>query len=147
MTILSRLGILRLLTLTGKLSGVSNLARRFPDEVGKLLVDQSTRAGALSTARDEYRNLKSGYAEARAHPDLGSLPLVVLVHGRPIPARLSISEAVVAEIEGLTQVLAIELAALSTRGRLVVATKSGHDIHVTEPELVIQAIRDVISML
>ena len=61
---------------------------------------------------------------SQAHP-LGTLPLVVLTNGsNPQKA---------------------ELAALSEVGRVVVAEKSCHEIHVCTPGLVVEAIRDVIN--
>jgi hypothetical protein len=38
-----------------------------------------------------------------------------------------------------------DLAELSSAGRLIVATKSDHDIHLYQPDLVAEAIRDVVS--
>ncbi len=38
-----------------------------------------------------------------------------------------------------------ELAALSPRGKLVVAERSGHDIHLEQPDRVIGAIHDVLA--
>lgn len=37
----------------------------------------------------------------------------------------------------------VDLANLSTRGRQVIATHSGHYIHLTEPRLVVDAIRSL----
>jgi hypothetical protein len=38
-----------------------------------------------------------------------------------------------------------ELAALSTRGKHIIAEESGHYIQVTHPQLVIDAIREVVE--
>jgi pimeloyl-ACP methyl ester carboxylesterase len=38
-----------------------------------------------------------------------------------------------------------ELAALSTRGRQLIAEDCGHHIHVEQPQLVIDAIREVVE--
>jgi hypothetical protein len=38
-----------------------------------------------------------------------------------------------------------ELAHLSSRGRHVVATQSAHAIHRTEPELIVEAVREVVA--
>ena len=47
--------------------------------------------------------------------------------------------------EQLWQQLQAELAGLSSRGRLVVATDSGHYIQLERPELVIDAIGEVVA--
>ncbi len=73
--------------------------------------------------RQEFIGLRTQRL-SQAHP-LGTLPLVVLTNGsNPQKA---------------------ELAALSEVGRVVVAEKSCHEIHVCTPGLVVEAIRDVIN--
>jgi hypothetical protein len=60
---------------------------------------------------------------------LGDLPLVVLRRGLRSNPVLEQREA--------------DLAKMSSRGRLVVATQSDHYIHLYEPDLVVKAIREV----
>jgi pimeloyl-ACP methyl ester carboxylesterase len=62
---------------------------------------------------------------------LGDLPLVVVRRGLRTDPVLNQREA--------------DLASMSTSGKLVVATKSDHQIHLDEPDLVAQAIRDVVE--
>ncbi len=62
---------------------------------------------------------------------LGDLPLIVLRRGLRTNDVLNQREA--------------DLAVLSTAGRLIVATKSDHEIHLYEPDLVAGAIRDVVN--
>jgi hypothetical protein len=50
-------------------------------------------------------------------------------------------------LERERQVLMADLAALSTRGRLEYARASGHNIHIEAPELVVRAIKAVVSRL
>jgi pimeloyl-ACP methyl ester carboxylesterase len=67
---------------------------------------------------------------------LRPMPLVVLARGRPDPG--------VNPVEQLWRQLQQELAQLVPGGRLVIATESGHDIQHEQPELVLDAIRDVV---
>jgi pimeloyl-ACP methyl ester carboxylesterase len=67
------------------------------------------------------------------------MPLVVLAHGHPDP-----DTPFVELEEPFWRQLQRELAHLVPGGRLVVATESGHDIHHDQPELVLDAIRDVV---
>ena len=60
----------------------------------------------------------------------GDLPLVTITQANPGEHRMRQQTA---------------LAALSTRGRHVIAGKSGHWIPLDEPEIVAQAIRDVLG--
>jgi pimeloyl-ACP methyl ester carboxylesterase len=67
------------------------------------------------------------------------MPLVVLAHGHSDP-----DTPFVGLEEPFWRQLQRELAHLVPGGRLVVATESGHDIHHEQPELVLDAIRDVV---
>jgi pimeloyl-ACP methyl ester carboxylesterase len=71
---------------------------------------------------------------------LRPMPLVVLARGRPEDP----GAAFVEQDERLWRHLQRELAHLVPGGRLVVATNSGHDIQHQQPELVLEAIGDVV---
>jgi pimeloyl-ACP methyl ester carboxylesterase len=75
---------------------------------------------------------------------LGDLPLVVVRHGQPI-AMPGLAGEVNQANEQLWQQLQAELAGLSSRGRLVVARDSGHYIQLERPQLVIDAIAEVLT--
>jgi pimeloyl-ACP methyl ester carboxylesterase len=62
---------------------------------------------------------------------LGDLPLIVMRRGLRTNAVLNQREA--------------DLAELSSAGRLIIATNSDHDIHLYQPDLVAEAIRDVVT--
>jgi pimeloyl-ACP methyl ester carboxylesterase len=72
-------------------------------------------------------------------PPFGAKPLIVLSRdpswGRQDPESLKLA----------WQVLQAELATLSSNCRRTIATGSGHYIHLSQPKLVIDAIRDVVS--
>jgi pimeloyl-ACP methyl ester carboxylesterase len=71
---------------------------------------------------------------------LGDLPLIVLTRGIPEdtgPNAKSFEEDHRRDHE--------KLASLSRRGKLIVAARSGHHIHLQEPELVVASIREVLS--
>jgi pimeloyl-ACP methyl ester carboxylesterase len=72
---------------------------------------------------------------------LRPMPLVVLAHSRPEPSPPGWPGE---EVERLWQQLQRELAQLVPEGRLVIATQSGHNIQDEQPELVLDAIRDVV---
>jgi pimeloyl-ACP methyl ester carboxylesterase len=71
---------------------------------------------------------------------LRPMPLVVLARGRPEDP----GAAFVEQDEWLWRQLQRELAHLVPGGRLVIATNSGHDIQHQQPELVLEAIGDVV---
>ena len=67
------------------------------------------------------------------------MPLVVIARGHPDP-----DTPFVELEEPFWRQLQRELARLVPGGRLVIATQSGHDIQHDQPELVLDAIRDVV---
>jgi pimeloyl-ACP methyl ester carboxylesterase len=81
--------------------------------------------------------------DARAAAPLRPMPLVVLAHGIPFAPPFpgwptDAMESVMLDAQK-------DLATLVPDARLVVATKSGHNIHQDQPELVIDAIAQVVA--
>jgi pimeloyl-ACP methyl ester carboxylesterase len=74
------------------------------------------------------------------HSPLRPMPLVVLAHGHPEDPDAPFVE----QDERLWRQLQRELSHLVPGGRLVIATESSHDIQHQQPELVLDAIRDVV---
>jgi len=81
--------------------------------------------------------------QARKDTPIRPMPLVVLAHGIPFAA--PISGWPTAEMEGIMFALQQDLAQLVPDARLIVATESGHNIHQDQPELVIDAIQQVVA--
>ena len=79
---------------------------------------------------------------------LGDTPLLVLSRGRP-PSLNDMPSGATAELveqmELVWQELQKEHAARSSRGRQIIATESGHYIHIDQPQLVIEAVRQVVE--
>jgi pimeloyl-ACP methyl ester carboxylesterase len=71
---------------------------------------------------------------------LQPMPLVALARGRPDDPGAPFIE----EDERLWRQLQQELAQLVPGGRLVVATHSGHNIHLEQPQLVVDTLRQVV---
>lgn len=86
---------------------------------------------------DEMAAIPESLAELRTTPmQLGAKPLIVLSRG--------LSDGASPENEAAWRELQADLARCSSSGKQVVAQKSGHYIQFAEPELVIDAIRQVI---
>jgi pimeloyl-ACP methyl ester carboxylesterase len=103
----------------------------------------------LDTMVAELRAVGEAHAQVRAAEirSLGDIPLVVLRHGKPMPPmpEMGLGEEDADRYERTWQEFQEELVALSPRGRLTVAEQSGHMIHQEQPELVVQAVRDVVE--
>jgi pimeloyl-ACP methyl ester carboxylesterase len=100
----------------------------------------------VETLLAEQQAVQAIHAELTAAgiTSLGDLPLIVLSHGQPMPLPGMTAEVNQA-YEQVWQQLQAELAVLSSRGRLVVAEDSCHYIHLERPQLVIDAIREVVA--
>jgi pimeloyl-ACP methyl ester carboxylesterase len=81
--------------------------------------------------------------EARQRGPLHPMPLVVLAHGIPFPA--PIGGWPTQAMEDIMFAAQQDIATLVPDARLVTATQSGHNIHQDQPELVIDAIAQVVT--
>jgi pimeloyl-ACP methyl ester carboxylesterase len=112
-------------------AGVAASGRRWFATMGK---ETTAMWGNLAAAREMELN------------SLGDMPLVVLSRGL---TQMSTGPGVSAEdVEGFriaNDQMQAELAALSTRGKQIIAEDCGHHIHVEQPQLVIDAIREVVE--
>jgi pimeloyl-ACP methyl ester carboxylesterase len=99
----------------------------------------------IGTAAQELQAIPESQAQMRAAQitTFGDLPLIVLRHGRSEPTEFTPEVAELFETTFAQR--QTELAALSSRGQLVVAEQSGHNIHLEQPDLVTQAIRTVLA--
>jgi hypothetical protein len=107
-------------------------------------------AASQSHAETLIAETESVYA-ARTQPvsTLGDLPLTVISHGEldanAVPP--SLGQQVREEYENTWQKLQAEITALSTRGRRVVAERSGHNVMFDQPEIVIASILEMIRLI
>jgi pimeloyl-ACP methyl ester carboxylesterase len=109
-----------------------------PAPIRARLIALNLKSRLPRTMLAEGAGFRADLAANRTPPGLGDLPLVVISEGKP-------------NFEFMRQrlqrwfELQDELAHLSTRGRHVVATGSAHAIHRTEPDLILNAVREVVT--
>jgi pimeloyl-ACP methyl ester carboxylesterase len=100
----------------------------------------------FETGIAEMSSVEESYAEVRAlHiASLGNLPLIVLRRGRwdVLPF---FSDDENQQAWDVSQELQSELAALSSEGKLIIAEQSGHTIQIDQPDLVIDAVREIVD--
>ncbi len=82
---------------------------------------------------------------AVAASPLQPMPLAVLGHGIPFPTPDDMAGFTPGELEEILQAANRGLATLVPGGRFWLASESGHDIHQDQPELVIEAIQEVLA--
>jgi pimeloyl-ACP methyl ester carboxylesterase len=123
----------------------------FPDEAAatyRALISSSTVW--LDTLVAELQAVEESHAQLRAAGvrSLGDIPLVALRHGKPIPPmppETGVGLEDMSSYEDVWQQIQEELAALSSRGKVVVAEQAGHMIHQDQPGLVVDAVREVVD--
>jgi pimeloyl-ACP methyl ester carboxylesterase len=105
---------------------------RLPDEPRKLLRRFWTTRAFFETLGNQIETISETAAETLAAKGngFGDLPLVTISRTNPGDHRLRQQDA---------------LARMSTRGRHVIASNSGHWIPLDEPSIIIQAISDVVA--
>lgn len=102
----------------------------------------------FDTVAEQYASCEQNMAEVRAMEitTLGDIPLVVLAQGEfVVPDALGLSVEDVQQAEAVWGEMQAELAALSSKGKRVVAERSGHYIQLDQPDFVIEAIREVVE--
>jgi pimeloyl-ACP methyl ester carboxylesterase len=135
MSLLSRFGIPRLLSRFQKPDpNVSPLVR-------EQLAAAMTCREYFETASDDTASLEraaSWLTGLEGLGSLGDLPIAVISHGQPFPGPFAVLEKDWREGQ-------LRLAALSANSSFQVAEKANHMVHIDTPEIVIEAVRDVIA--
>jgi pimeloyl-ACP methyl ester carboxylesterase len=122
-----RFGVARLFG--ANLAGTSSV----PADTRKLMALLSTQGNAIAATTGEARARAASDSELRAAPGLGALPLVVLVSDQSIATTPHWADAQRRQT------------ALSSVGRMTIASGSSHFIQLDQPHLVIASVRDVIA--
>jgi pimeloyl-ACP methyl ester carboxylesterase len=113
------------LTVVGRLIGE---VQKLPAQLWPQVQAHWCQPKSFRSMASHLENLPRSAAQVEAAGAMGEIPLLVLTASRPTQERFVAQEAV---------------ARLSTRGKQIVAETSGHWIHLDEPGLVVEAIREV----
>ncbi len=139
--ICARLGVLSLLDPFG--------LKALPIEEGGIRSALTYRVAAWDAARFFLKALQRSEADLRAAPPLRpDLPVTVLTHGRVgdlLGPRAH--PELLREVEPIWQEQQAALARRSSKGKQIIAEKSGHRITAQQPELVVQAVREILSTI
>src|ERR1700740_1069364 len=149
--LLARLGVARLISALVRL-GATGLARssvslltggtmaeaermiaplaKLPTELRPIVAALWTQPKFFDAIVGQAEALPQSAAQVAATGDYGDIPLVVLSANSASPSQMKEHGS---------------LARLSSQGKHVVASKGGHWIHLDEPDLVIESIREVVE--
>lgn len=140
-------GVFRIFGLGNALVGETGL----PEEVKSAAIATLNRNTYCRTIANEMQTSDEDTSQPTGPQSLGDIPLIVLVAGRGFsdqensgPPGMNAEERVQSDQRWLR--LQDDLAHLSTRGRRMIATQSGHYIHLDQPEVVVDAILELVKM-
>jgi pimeloyl-ACP methyl ester carboxylesterase len=131
-------GLLRFLRRTGILPLDDLLkADLLPEDLRPALQAEMVGQGMWTTISQEYRAMEESAKQLQVLDSLGDLPLTVIKAGQREPNDYPPNDVWDQAQEQLTK--------LSTKGRLVVAEESGHFVQMEAPEIVAQALQEVVE--
>lgn len=141
--IAARMGLLRLLVKFNQLPFLQNLIDKLPLALqvsAKAIYSRTQFWQAVAQESAAFSDSIEQIKQARHTKLFPNIPLIVLSSGKPdLGASMELIETM--------QVLDSDLATESLQGIQVIAEQSGHGIHLDEPELVIDAIRQVVEQV
>ena len=153
-TMTSMMGMLKIMKMLSRL-GLFALNPKMVslDDKGRLPVPTLEMARAVMASSNSHiatliAESESVYStKIQSVKTLGDLPLTVISHGRldtnAVPP--SLGPEIREEYERAWQKLQEEIASLSTRGRRIVAERSGHNILFDQPEIIIESILEMVG--
>jgi pimeloyl-ACP methyl ester carboxylesterase len=124
-----------------------------PAEVREAYLSTVYRNAFCPAMVNEMEAVSAFLSQPDILPSLGDLPLTVLSAGATYDRASEAEVAAMGGPEVVDQIARIhdefqeKLAGLSTRGKLIIAAESGHIIPVDQPDVVIDAIRDMVEQV
>jgi pimeloyl-ACP methyl ester carboxylesterase len=118
-----------------------------PENVREILEANISQSHSCGSILAEMESFGGEGMDGSPPSSLGDLPLLVLSQGNEPEANEDLGLTLAMAIEGrlVWDVLQEELTALSSRGRRVVATESGHVIQFRQPQLLIDEVARLIA--
>jgi pimeloyl-ACP methyl ester carboxylesterase len=142
MKLMSKTGLYALRPTLSPIGDSGHLSSELRDQMRGVMAANDSHAETLIAETESVFS-----AAIRPVSTLGDLPLIVIRHGQldvnAVPP--SLGPQVRDDYERAWEELQAEIASLSTRGRLVVAEKSGHNIIYDEPEIIVQAVLEILT--
>lgn len=142
---LQPVGIVRAFSLLDPLLSQFSLPGRMAD-LSRANAYQSHTCAAM---RKEMQGFQREIFDTSAPVSLGDLPLTVISQGKALEnaEQFGITLAEVEKMAASWDVLQNELTALSSQGRRLIATESGHVIQLEQPQIVIDAVGDMVRQV
>ena len=143
--LIAYIGMPKLAVLVMGDSIVIPIPRDLSDEALAHVVRFNTTPKTLGTLSSELKYGETSFTQAReAGTDLGDLPLVVITAEQSIQKMNLPLDFPEEEMVEIWNALHVDLASRSTRGRRVIAEGSSHDVALDRPDVVIDAVLDIL---
>lgn len=142
MRLLSRIGVFSLNPKMVPLGDRGRLPARVADTARAVIASSDNH---LKATIAETKNVNA--AQTQPVKTLGDLPLTVISHGQLDAVPPGIGPEIRGEYERTWQELQVEITSLSSRGRRLVAERSGHNILFDQPEMIIQSVLEMVDSL
>ncbi|MGH8260156.1 MAG: alpha/beta fold hydrolase [Steroidobacteraceae bacterium] len=139
-----------------EVAGVALVESSHPDQwrrFAKLLPPQTVRESAIlqrlrgrldPAVTPERLDFTMSAEQIRSARPLGAIPLIVLSRSPRAVRPPGLPAEIAGPMEAIWSELQQELASLSSRGRRIVAAHGGHNLQLDEPQLVADAILDLV---
>jgi pimeloyl-ACP methyl ester carboxylesterase len=142
MKLMSRLGLFALKPNLISLGDNGKLSNELAAQMRGVIASSENHAETLNAETESVYG-----AQTQPVSTLGDLPLTVISHGQldanAVPPALG--QEVRDQYERAWQELQREITSLSTRGRHIVAERSGHNIIFDQPEIIIESILEMVK--
>ncbi|HZU66017.1 MAG TPA: alpha/beta hydrolase [Ktedonobacteraceae bacterium] len=143
LSLINRAGLIRFYIRLRGVDAALDFARGLPAVFQPMVVAGSLRKTLLAAALES--NWMGESVRMATSCTRFDFPLVVFSHGKPDMFEGMMSEREIEKAEESWRQMQAEMARLSPQGKLIIAENSGHIIHIEQPELVVEAIREVVE--
>ncbi len=145
---LATVGILPFLGAIGGEKVIPEFIQKLPKEVQTPYLASIARPSYFTVMRAEGDELSTKddevWQELNSITNFGDIPLYILSAQATFPSE---STPHAEEINDYLRKTQEDLLKLSTSSKQIIAEKSNHDIHLDQPELIIQSVKDILTQL
>ena len=131
-------------------TGVNPLQLPHKDFINKLAENRRLQAGFLNSRRkaifsqmDEIKYFQTSANQVKEAFPIPEIPIVVITHGKKIWPLTTEGQ----EMERIWTNLQQSLTELTNQGEHIIAKNSGHNVHLDEPELIANTIKQLLHKL
>lgn len=145
--IVAALGIVRLAGLLGFFEFFKKELRNFPqEELSRIKLSYYLSKHWEAMFR-EVRDIKKSSLQMKQTNSLGNMPLVVISVSNFLKRSFLTAWLPLRQVDESWKKMQAELVKLSCNSKEIIAEKSGHFVWVDEPEVMVQAIRELVAMV